>query len=251
MKKSETYVPPLDQLLRPLGLLHVYEYVAANNPANDLPYHNLFHTQCMVLTCQKAAEVAGLPHFERQALVVAPLFHDYGHSGGTRPDAENILVAKTALEGAAAELGLAADLVSRSLELVEATQYPHVRQARDESERISQDADMCQMLYGHWFEQVYMGLRAEMAHVRGLMTLSEFCAMQREFFPAVELHSVYGRNTQDLLQRTAMFKCAMAERAAFLMAERSLSEMEAYAIVKAELGTRGAQAPSAAQALAA
>jgi len=248
--KSQTYVPLLDQLLRPMGLLNVYEYVAANNPANDLPYHNLFHTQCMVLTCQKAAEVADLPVFERQALVVAPLFHDYAHSGGPRPDAENIAIAKAALEAAAPALGLSAELVSRSMELVEATQYPHLRPARDESERIIQDADMCQMLYGHWFEQVYMGLRAEMAHTRGAMTLSEFCVMQRSFFPSVELHSAYGRNTQQLLQRTALFKCAMAERAAVLMVERSLSELDAYAQVKAELASRATQAASAGQIIA-
>jgi predicted metal-dependent HD superfamily phosphohydrolase len=249
--KSQTYVPLLDQLLRPMGLLKVYEYVAKNNPANDLPYHNLFHTQCMVLTYQKAAEVANLPAFERQALVVAPLFHDYAHSGGIRPDVENIAIAKTALTCAAAELGLSAELVSRSLELVEATQYPHLRPARDESERIIQDADMCQMLYGHWFEQVYMGLRAEMVHTVGAMTLSEFCAMQRSFFPAVELHSAYGRKTQQLLQRTALFKCAMAERAAVLMTERSLSELDAYAQVKVELASRATPAAYATQLVAA
>jgi predicted metal-dependent HD superfamily phosphohydrolase len=249
--KSQTYAPLIDQLLRPMGLLPVYEYVAAHNPANDLPYHNLFHTQCMVLTCQKAAKVADLPVLERQALVVAPLFHDYAHSGGTRADAENIAVAKAALEVAAPELGLAADLVSRSLELVEATQYPHIRPACDESERIIQDADMCQMLYGHWFEQVYMGLRAEMAHTRGAMTLSEFCAMQRSFFPAIELHSAFGRNTQKLLQQTAMFKCAMAERAAVLMAEHGLSELDAYARVKADLAHRTAHAAIAAHIVAA
>lgn len=240
--KSLTYAPLLDQLLRPMGLLRVYEYVAANNPANDLPYHNLFHTQCMVLTCQRAAKVANLPDLERRALVVAPLFHDYAHSGGTRPDVENIAVAKAALEAAAIEMDLPANLLSRSLELVEVTQYPHVRRARDESERIIQDADMCQMLYGHWFEQVYMGLRAEMAHAQGPLTLSEFCAMQRSFFPAIELHSIFGRNTQAHLQRTAIFKCAMAERAAQLMVERSLSELDAYAQMQVELASRSEQA---------
>jgi predicted metal-dependent HD superfamily phosphohydrolase len=236
--KSQTYLPLLDQMLRPMGLLLVYEYVAANNPANALPYHNLFHTQCMVLTCQRAAQAAQLPVFEREALVVAPLFHDYAHSGGTRSDAENIAVAQAALGDAAAVLGLPDRLVARSLELIATTQYPHVGPALDESERIIRDADMCQLLYGHWFEQVYIGLRAEMAHTRGPMSLAEFCALQHSFLPAVELHSSWGRETQATLHQVSLHKLAMAERVVALMAQHGIGEHAAYAMAKAELPVR-------------
>lgn len=240
--KSQTYQPLLDQLLRPMGLLPVYEYVAANNPANDLPYHNLFHTQCMVLTCQRAAQAAQLPEFERKALVVAPLFHDYAHSGGTRPDADNIAAAQAALKEAAVALNLPENLVARSLDLVATTQYPHVGPARDESERIIRDADMCQLLYGHWFEQVYMGLRAEMALTRGPMSLAEFCELQHSFLPAVALHSAWGKETQAVLRRISMHKLAIAERVVALMAQHAIDEDSAYELTKAELPVTVTQA---------
>ena len=231
---TQIYLPPLMARLANVDLTQAYDYVVRNNPANGLPYHNLFHTQCMALSCQIGAATADLPAFEQRALVLAALFHDYDHSGGLTSDAENIKRACAALQQAAQVLSLPEDLVTRSLALIATTQFPPLAEAQGEAERIIRDGDMCQMLYDSWFEQVYMGLRTEMAHSRGLMTLSQFCDLQRSFFGSLQLHSAWGKSVQGLLQKKSARGVELAERAVELVQEHVVSELDAYAMAEAE-----------------
>ena len=231
---TQIYLPQLMARLASVDLTQAYDYVVRHNPANGLPYHNLFHTQCMALSCQIGALTADLPPSEQRALMLAALFHDYDHSGGRTSDAENIQRACEALRQAAKVLNLPEDLVARSLVLIASTQFPPAAEAKDEAERIIRDGDMCQMLYDHWFEQVYMGLRAEMAHSRGSMTLSQFCDLQRSFFGGLQLHSSWGKSVQRLLQKRSARGVELAERAVELMQKHAISEVEAYGMAEAE-----------------
>lgn len=152
----------LDQAISELGLMHVASYVAENNPSSHIPYHNLYHAQTVALTCWRAAQLANLSKTDTQALILAALFHDFAHTGGVLPDADNIHLAIDALRISQKSLALDSELVAVAIDTILATQYPYVVEPKTEMQRIIRDADLCQILYEGW-ETMLEGLRLEMS----------------------------------------------------------------------------------------
>lgn len=127
--------------------------------SKDLPYHNWFHTCCMICNCIEGAQFYNLDFRQCHLIGLSALFHDFNHSGGRKSDAENINVAVSNLRSVT-ETYSPMDL-HQMLETIRVTQYPFVHTPKTIEQKIIRDADLMQILEPEWYEHVILGLQAE------------------------------------------------------------------------------------------
>ena len=143
-----------------------YYHVRGTNPSNDLPYHNWYHTLCMVLHCYEAATQYNLPMSSVRAVCVSALWHDYAHSGGSQHDSVNITRAIRAFNRYHQSMHAAAtrfcdnDLCHVD-NIIAVTQYPYIREPFCIEQRIIRDADLLQITLPTWYEMCIVGLGKE------------------------------------------------------------------------------------------
>lgn len=127
------------------------------------PYHNLRHMLHVMWLCFQACVFYGATLTRRQVrnLLIAALFHDFGHSGGLGDDDLNIARAIRALRKYAQpeDKPHLADIER----IIQATEYPHqgVSSELDLPSQILRDADVSQALSVAWIQQVVIGLATE------------------------------------------------------------------------------------------
>ncbi len=185
-------------ILAPYDLLRAYDYVVARNPSNELPYHNLHHTSCLTIHCAEGAVAMDLPDERRRPLLVAAVFHDFGHSGGAQSDEHNIRVAVAAFKAHAAEDASFGDCLPEIVRLIETTQFPPIDEAATLSEKIIRDADLMQVYVPGWREQILNGLREEIAVSKGKsVSLSEMTQIQLSFMRAVKWNTPWAVKRAD------------------------------------------------------
>lgn len=61
-----------------------------SNPSADLPYHNNTHNFIVGINAYMFGKQLGFSERDLQHVLVAGLFHDYAHTGGTEPDWVNV-----------------------------------------------------------------------------------------------------------------------------------------------------------------
>lgn len=213
------------------GLSPVYDWFVDNNIANALPYHNRYHAECMMLNCHEGAKVAALSSVQTKALLLAALFHDGNHSGGTAPEAENIAQALAMVDNAVTAGLVRAEVALDVQRLIRATEWPHSAVALDEAERIIRDADLLSMSTPCWFEHVFVGLRQELSHRMGPLTPLEFCDVSQHFVDQLVLHSQWGLVQEKTLRATAQARMATARAACELTRELEMEALAAFAAV--------------------
>ena len=173
----------------------VIRWLLENNPSQALPYHNFNHSLYVAYYTYTAY------HYERNArppkeLIIAALFHDFGHSGGLCTDDKNIEIA---VEGfyryyywQRERYKLITRSASKTVEaLIRATEYPH-KETPDLNSYIKclRDADMMQncndTLLGN-----FVGIKHEM--FRG-MPYPEYTEKTLEFLRGIRYETEYGKN---------------------------------------------------------
>jgi hypothetical protein len=135
----------LEELEVPASVLDV---ISLKNPAAHAPYHGYQHLLTVALNCKEAAEYHELDRATTRALVIAALFHDYGHLlQQTVQDARNIEAAVAGAMRLLPEImaDISEDEMALVVSLIHATEFPH-REAGTLAEKIIQDADMMQTL---------------------------------------------------------------------------------------------------------
>ena len=126
----------------------------------DLPYHNKYHTACMINECERLANQQNLSEYDMRLLLTAAAFHDFNHTGGKSTDVKNIELALEAFHKYS-------DKNPTVEKLICVTQYPFVREPLDPSVEITKmmqiirDCDLMQSFRPTWFVHVILGLRAE------------------------------------------------------------------------------------------
>jgi len=137
------------------------ENLLKNSSSNFVPYHNFYHTMCMVENCEDIATSLGLTGFEKRALVIAAIFHDFNHSGGKLKDKENVQNAINAFLSMSLEDQDVSDLV---VEIIKATEYPYVIPEEEFTiyQQIIRDADLMQTFEKNYLQQNWLGLTQEM-----------------------------------------------------------------------------------------
>lgn len=167
------------------GDLKHYFKVVFNAPNAQVPYHNFRHM--MHITCQTYDAIKYYGDFERRrarALLIAALFHDYGHKGVVGNDSENIAVALSAIRHYV--LDRDKDLLPEIEGLISVTEFPHKDCDATRSVQILRDADMTPAFDDVWIQEVVFGLSKEF----GIDALS-FLRQELEFIPSVKFSTTW------------------------------------------------------------
>lgn len=157
------------------------------NPSRNLPYHNNFHQASVALVADRmwsAIHKENRP-VERAALIMAAMFHDYRHSGGVKPDTNNIVTALRAIQPL-----LSSNIENLVYEAVLSTEFPFVRDPVSDVAKVLRDADIlaCTVCsQTTYYKQYVVGLRKEIETAKGTrISDKEFFTMQMNFLPNVE-----------------------------------------------------------------
>lgn len=107
------------------------------------PYHNIQHAFTVAINSMRIADTVSMPRMDRAVLLVAALYHDYGHSAGELTDDENIRIA---VEGVRKHLtpALGNPFVDAVVDLIPITEYPYTREPSTLCEQVLRDADLLQ-----------------------------------------------------------------------------------------------------------
>lgn len=138
------------------------------------PYHGKYHSYCMVLNCYEGALHEKLSPTQTRALVVAALFHDFDHSGGSLSDEKNIELALKGLSLAQVTERVATPLsdqeLAQAVSAIKITKYPFEKQPDTILERIIRDADLMQIYEESTplIRQQYLGLKSEIEKARNV-----------------------------------------------------------------------------------
>lgn len=124
------------------------------------PYHNDYHTKCVVVNCVEGASFSNMTYDATYDLLVAALFHDSMHSGGYENDSVNIKNAIQNLTGF--DHSISYDKIAR---FIASTEYPFKESVVPYPIEIEilRDADLMQSLMPEW-ETMYRGLQLEVSY---------------------------------------------------------------------------------------
>lgn len=115
-----------------------------NNPSQHA-YHNSQHCFTVAINCVIASQYYRLQDKDQLELIIASIFHDWGHSGGELTDAENIDIAILAYTSTSATFKPFLDH-QNIIRLIRSTQYPHMP-VSELTQQIIQDADLLQYMH--------------------------------------------------------------------------------------------------------
>lgn len=139
---------------------------------------------------------------EMRALLIAAMFHDYGHSGQMGNDAAEVANSIKAIKHYI--LDCDEELLLDIEDLIYATQWPHRKDmVVSRSMKIIRDADFTQVLSDTWLQQTVFGLAKEFN-----IPTAEFIHSQVNFISSLEFQSDWGK---DICQPKVAAKIAEAE----------------------------------------
>lgn len=171
----------------------VFPRFLETNTSNQAPYHNLWHSLCMVKFCNEGADFHGIKDREKTDLLIAALIHDYCHSQGENTDIQNV---RTAIDRGwylYEDTDIFYDLEDYDIrvgDIIRATQYPYVIPADelDLQQSIIRDADIMQSFENTWFAHTTFGLHKELK-----IDLKEFLPMQVDFMKNAQFNTDWGK----------------------------------------------------------
>lgn len=171
------------------------------NPSANLPYHNLYHTECLVANVFEGAVFEDIPSEYWRPLVLGGICHDAKHTGGNFDDAENVRRAKEFLAAVINMCKYTDEAISDweykvAERVVDVTQYPYVRGPVDHVEKIIRDADLMQAYEGSESKLIksYLGLKTEVELQRNATyTMTEWAEGNRQFLNGVVWHTEWAK----------------------------------------------------------
>lgn len=213
----------LNALLRRYELSNLKQYVDINNPSRHLPYHNNQHMQEVALNAVKLYRMeedngelpCSLgPRADEMTLLIAGLFHDYGHSGGLLPDHANIAMACEMLKAYVSkyEPNIPARVLADAIDLIKVTEFPFVHEPKTSLQRIFRDADLLGFLEADGPVNVIHGLRLEM-NVKAEKPLSQMEMYERQV-QYVDNIKLFTKSAQQLWTASARYQLAIAHHLA-------------------------------------
>jgi hypothetical protein len=174
------------------GDLRYYYRLVFNAPNIYNPYHNFRHMINTLCSVYRGA-VFHQYHLEcgprhLRALLIAGLFHDYGHSGQMGHDHEEVANSIKLLESLL--LTEDQDLLPEIKELIVATEFPHIAGELSLGAKIMRDADMSQIFNQVWLQQIVFGLAQE----KGVSPLSVLEG-EADLMNSLKFYSRWGQET--------------------------------------------------------
>lgn len=203
-----------DAYLASKGLLDMWNYIVETNAGKVNPYHN---TQHMYYAAQLGLKIlracpqylaldASDKHNEELIVVTSLLWHDYGHSGGTMSDAENIQIAIAGYINwrnnvrpypvnfnPVMEHEQAHFMIEKVRETIEVTEFPFIHAPYNLAQRVVRDADLLYTFCDETGDILY-GLYKELQPKLGDMSLTDFVKGQQNFHDNVTLFTDIGKS---------------------------------------------------------
>lgn len=202
MRLSDNVYGEVYKIMEDYDLLDQLHYFMHYNESNNLPYHNMYHSFCVVQTCHELATesmnfrqcdyvLCGiheppviLNHMNVRDLLTAALFHDFNHSGGLMDDKGNVRIAIDY-----APKRWMTDTVKW---IIRATQYPYVivldklDTPLKYMQAIIRDADLVRFTRENSICQGIYGLYSEMVKGNTKLTFPEFIIGSKKFINDAE-----------------------------------------------------------------
>lgn len=202
------------------GLEYYFNYFTARNKSATIPYHNQYHTYCMVLNVYEASLYHELNVDSRRSLLVAALFHDINHSGGTYTDDVNIKIAvdtlvsahKLILETTRSNpmcgdhyVCLTPQELVSSVETINSTKYPYNGPPDTLLQEIIRDADLMQVYEENpeRLRKQFLGLKSEMEIKHGPFTPEQWADGCKDFNDKVIWHTQWAKDKSIALDHKA------------------------------------------------
>lgn len=171
------------------GLEEYFKYFYSFNRSHDAPYHNMYHTYCMVLNCYEGAYHEKVSERATRVLLLAALFHDFDHTAGENGATDDINIPR-AIEGLrvadryarAAYRGLSPTDLQYVIETIAVTKYPYEKKPELPIDMIIRDADLMQPYETDaiTLTNQYLGLKTEIERQRKTtFTRSEYAEGQK------------------------------------------------------------------------
>lgn len=158
-----------------------------NNESASLPYHSNFHQASVAVvanTIWRSIHGEERP-VERAALIIAAMFHDYNHSGGTKPDTINVV---SAIHNIYSVVPYSVEQLV--YEAILSTEFPFVRDPVSDVAKVLRDADIlaCTVCsQATYYQQYVVGLRKEIeVSKKASISAEEFFTMQMNFLPNIK-----------------------------------------------------------------
>ena len=152
------------------------------------PYHGIRHMLHVTYMCYEACcEMREVLSGDVRNLLIAALFHDFGHTGKTGNDSEQIILAVQGFE----KHCLPEDIPYKDtiIKIIQSTEYPHKNPPQDIIEQIIRDADISQTLSDVWIEHTLYDLSRELG-----ITPRKMLEQQLEFLPSIKFYTTWGKN---------------------------------------------------------
>jgi hypothetical protein len=180
-----------DDVYAGANLAH-YFTVVMNAPNIHHGYHGLRHMLYVTWVCYQACKfyqrLGLMSKREARNLLIAALFHDYGHCGKAGDDAVNIEMALDGLREHVQDFDR--DHLVTISTIIAATQFPHADLGGTPSlgEQIIRDADLSQAFGTAWIGDIVAGFGSELGK-----TPVEMLEQQLKFLEGVKFHSNFGK----------------------------------------------------------
>lgn len=181
------------------NLRHYFKCLFSARGANN-PFHNIRHSLDVLIKCYD-----GLLFYKdriidksaRRALLVAAIFHDFGHTGRSGNDDVNIILALRGFDKHI--LPEDAGIREMVLSLIGSTEYGpagHVKLNNTLLSQILKDADLSQVCSQAWIRLVIFGLAEEMQ-----TTPESILRMQESFLSKTKFYTDWARQKFDLNEK--------------------------------------------------
>ena len=188
LRLAQLGAPALRIITERLNILPYLEYFFKHNQS-AAEYHSNYHAVCVALNVYEGAWHEKLSESETRSLVLAGIFHDFNHSGGTMTDDKNIEkaihgVSSAYIEEVEFETSLTTEEFSQTIQTLAITKYPYEKDPVTIMEQIIRDADLMQPYEEDdlILEMQYKGLHTEIERAYPMkFTSSEFANGQRSW----------------------------------------------------------------------
>lgn len=184
-----------------------FSWIIKNSTSNNLPYHNFNHLLVVVRYVYQACQYYNLPEKDEKELLMAALFHDVNHSGGSETDDVNVQRAKFVVSHVIDNYDIDIDK-DEVCGIIDVTQYPYVVQVEGMNlkQLIIRDADLMQVFEYNWIQQNMMGLSQEMN-----IPLGKMISGQKDFLNGAQFNTDWGLFWKEQRWRDVKDKLTMLE----------------------------------------
>lgn len=183
--------------LQRYDLVVAHAYLSIENGSGNLPYHNNDHAMTVVKWCGRLESMmAAKTMTSVRGMLLGGVLHDIHHSGGKRPDSDNVSDALDALVQFAAihRRNFIPEETEVARQCIECTVFPFVVEPVTTEQKIIRDADILQSIDVDFENILGEQLRKEIIVARGKpVSRKQFAEGELAFLDTIEMYTEPGK----------------------------------------------------------